>query len=126
MVTKQIDQTLVQKIKRECQCSFKADELQNSTINCESSSELVYAATLEYSNDDGSETASIIAGRIAGQAPFPMAIGGTQFTVTSACTDCERPTVKASLSPADSGGLFIGGFWHSSTFDYSHPCDSSV
>ena len=110
MATKQIEQTMIQKIKRECQCNFHPDGFQNSTINCASSSELIYATTLEYSNDEGSETASIIAGRIVGQVPFPMAVGGTQFTVTSACTDCEMPTVKASLSPADGGGLFIGGF----------------
>ena len=54
--------------------------------------------------------ASIIAGRIVGQVPFPIALGGTQFTVTSACTDCRMPAVKVSLSPADGGGLFIGGF----------------
>jgi hypothetical protein len=62
---------------------------------------------LEYSNEEGSETASLIAGRIIG---FPMAVGGTQFIVTSACTDCGMATVEASLSPADGGGLFIGGF----------------
>ena len=42
-----------------------------------------------------------------------MAVGGTQLTVTSACTDCEIPTTKSAslvLSPAAGGGLFIGGF----------------
>ena len=110
MASKQIEQTLIQKIKRECDCSFTPDEFRNPTINCPSSSELNFATTLEYSNEEGSETASIIAGRIVGQVPFPMALGGTQFTVTSACTDCRMPAVKASLSPADGGGLFIGGF----------------
>ena len=112
MATKQIEQTLFQKIKRECQCNFNPDGLRNPTINCASSSELTFATTLEYSNEEGSETASIIAGRIVGQVPFPMALGGrgTQFTATSACTDCGMLAVKASLSPAEGGGLFIGGF----------------
>ena len=110
MATKQVEQTLIQKIKRECQCNFNPDGLRNPSINCASSSEFTFATTLEYSNEEGSETASIIAGRIVGQVPFPMALGGTQFTVISACTDCGMPAVKASLSPAEGGGLFIGGF----------------
>ena len=110
MATKDIEATLIQKIQRECQCDFNPDGFQNSTINCESSSELVYTTTLEYSNDKGSETASIIAERIAGQVPFSMAVGGTPLTVTSACTDCEMPIAKASLSSAAGGVLFIGGF----------------
>ena len=61
---------------------------------------------MEYSTDDGSETASVIAGRIVSQAPFSMAVNGMTFTVTSACSDCET---QASLSRADGGGLFIGG-----------------
>jgi hypothetical protein len=110
MATKQIEQTLIQKIKYECHCSFGPDGFQNPTVNCPSSSELSYTTTLEYSNEEGSETASVIAGRIVGQVPFPMAVDGTQFVVTSACTDCGMATVEASLSPADGGGLFIGGF----------------
>ena len=110
MATKQIEQSLLQKIKRECQCSFSPDGFQNSNINCGSSNELVYMTTLEYSNDDGSEIASVIAGRIVGQVPFSMVVGGTQFTVSDACTDCEMPAGKVSLSQADGGGLFIGGF----------------
>ena len=110
MATNYIEATLIEKIKRECQCNFNPDGFQNSTINCESSSELVYTTTLEYSNDEGSETASVFAKRLVGQAPFSMAVGGTQLTVKSACTDCEMPTAKALLSPSVGGGLFIGGF----------------
>ena len=66
--------------------------------------------TLEYSNDDGSETASVIAGRIIGQVPFSMVVGGTQLTVKSACSDCEIKAAATTLSPATGGGLFIGGF----------------
>ena len=114
MAIKSIEETLIRKIKRECQCSFNPDGFQNSTINCEKR-ELTYVTTLEYSDEEGSETASVIAKRTVGQAPFSMAVGGTQFTVRSACTDCEMPTTKASsssdsLSPAIGGGLFIGGF----------------
>ena len=73
---------------------------------------------LEYSNEEGSETASIIGRRIAGQILFSMAVGVTQLRVKSACTDCEMsrvllemPTTNAvSLSSAVGGGLFIGGF----------------
>ena len=107
---KYIEEALILKIRRECQCDFGQDGLQNSTINCESGSELIYTTTLEYSNEDGSETASLITGRIVGQIPFSMAVGGTQLTVTSACSDCEMPTTQESLLPAVGGGLFIGGF----------------
>ena len=110
MTIKNIKEAVVLKIKRECQCNFKTDELQNSSIKCESRNELVYTTTLEYSNEDGSETASVIANRIIGQIPFSMAAGGNQLTVTSACTNCEIPTAEESLSPAAGGGLFIGGF----------------
>ena len=110
MAIKHIEETLVQKIKRECQCSFNLEGFQNSTVNCESK-ELTYVTTLEYSDKEGSETASIIAKRLVGQAPFSMGVGGTQLTVKSACTDCEMPmNIASSLSPAEGGGLFIGGF----------------
>ena len=107
MAIKYIEEALMLKIRRECRCDFSQDGFQNATINCESGS---YMTTLEYSNEDGSETASIIASRVIGQIPFSMAVGGTQLTVTSACTDCEIPTTQESLSPAIGGGLFIGGF----------------
>ena len=73
---------------------------------------------LEYSNEEGSETASIIGRRIVGQIPFSMAVGVTQLRVKSACADCEMPRVllempttnSASLSSAVGGGLFVGRF----------------
>ena len=107
-----IEETLIERIKHECQCSFDQDGFKNSIVNCENG-ELTYATTLEYSNEEGSETASIIAKRTISQVPFSMAVGGTQLTVISACTDCEMPTTKSVslvLSPAAGGGLFIGGF----------------
>ena len=114
MAVGHIEETLIERIKRECQCSFDQDGFKNSTVNCENR-ELTYTTTLEYSNEEGSETASIIAQRIASQVPFSMAFGGTQLTVINACTDCEMPTTKSAslaivLSPAAGGGLFIGGF----------------
>ena len=95
------------KISSECRCSFNKSYLHDSSIDCKGNNELVYTTTLEYSTDNGSETASVIAERMIRQIPFSMAIGGTQLTVTSACTDC---TNTVSLSPAVGGGLFIGGF----------------
>ena len=94
------------KIGSECRCNFNKSDLLNSKIECKGNNELTYTATLEYSSDNGSETASVIAERIVRQLPFSMAVGGA---VTSACTDCED-TAKASLSTAAGGGLFIGGF----------------
>ena len=110
-----IEDELALKISSECQCSFNKSYLLNSSIECKNNNEVIYTASLEYSTDTGSETASIIAERIARQTPFTMAVGGTQLTVTTACTaDCED-TAKASLSsakvsPAIGGGLFVGGF----------------
>ena len=110
MAVGRIEEALIERIKRECQCSFDQDGFQSSTVNCVNG-ELTYATTLEYSNEEGSETSSIIAKRTVSQVPFLMAVAGTQLMVTSACTDCEMPTTKsASLSPAVGGGLFIGGF----------------
>ena len=97
------------KIGGECRCNFNKSDLLNSNIECKGNNELTYTATLEYSSDNGSETASVIAERIVRQLPFSMVVGGSQLTVTSACTDCEN-TAKASLSTAAGGGLFIGGF----------------
>ena len=76
-------------------------------IDCKDNGELVYSANLEYSNDEGSETASVIASRLVNQAPFSMTVQGTPVTVTSACTDC---TADTTLSLAAGGGLFVGGF----------------
>ena len=63
---------------------------------------------MEYSTDDGSETATVIAGRIVSQAPFSMTVSGMTVTVTSACSDCDSET-QVSLSLAAGGGLFVGG-----------------
>ena len=112
MAVGRIEESLIERIKRECQCSFDQDGFKNSTINCENG-ELTYTTTLEYSNEEGSETASIIAKRTVSQVPFSMAVGGTQLMVTNACTDCEMPTTKSAslvLTLAAGGGLFIGGF----------------
>ena len=65
MAINSIEETLIQKIKRECQCSFNRDGFQHSTINCENR-ELTYATILEYSDEEGSETASIITKRTVG------------------------------------------------------------
>ena len=100
-----VEDALVSKISDECRCSFSHNDLRSSSIDCKGN-ELVYTATMEYSTEDGSETASVIAGRIVAQAPFTMAIGGMPVTVTSACSACEN---VASLSPAAGGGLFVGG-----------------
>ena len=114
MIIERIEETLIQNIKYECQCSFNRDGFRNSTINCENR-ELTYATILDYSDKEGSETASVVAGRIVGQVPFSIAVGGTHLTVTNACTDCERliRSTKAGsqmLSPAIGSGLFVGGF----------------
>ena len=102
-----IKESLIERIKRECQCSFDQDGFKNSVVSCKNG-DLTYTTTLEYSNEEGSETASIIAQRIASQVPFSMAVGGTQLTVTSACMDCE--TTKPPMSSPSSAGLFFGGF----------------
>ena len=60
-----------------------------------------------YSNDDGSETASLIVERLVRQAPFSMSVNGMSVTATSVCSNCDTAT---SLSPAAGGGLFVGGF----------------
>lgn len=98
------------KISSDCQCSFYKRNLLNSSVDCKADNELTYTATLEFSTDSGSETASIIAERITRQIPFSMLVGGTQLTVTDACTDCETSTIASSLSPAVGSGLFVGGF----------------
>ena len=62
-----------------------------------------------YSNDDGSETASLIVERLVRQAPFSMSVNGMSVTATSVCSNCDTSTA-ISLSPAVGGGLFVGGF----------------
>ena len=99
------------KISSECQCSFDRNYLLNSNIDCKGNNQLTYTTIIEYSSDDGSETASIIAERIVRQVPFSMTVGESQVTVTDAqCADCDIDIIEASLSPADGGGLFFGGF----------------
>ena len=75
--------------------------------DCKDNGELVYSTNLEYSNDEGSETASLIANRLLYQTPFSMTVQGMPITVTTACTEC---TTGATLSQAAGGGLFVGGF----------------
>lgn len=61
--------------------------------------------SIEYSSDDGSETASIIADRIIGQVPFSVTAEGMEITIVSACFDC-----GALFTATAAGGLFVGGF----------------
>ena len=105
-----IEDAFLSKITSDCQCSFDHNDLRNSSVDCKGS-ELVYTATMEYSSEDGTETASFIALRIVTQAPFAMAIGGMPLTVTSACSNCQTSTSNAvTFSPVAGGGLFAGGF----------------
>ena len=106
-----IEDALVSKISSECHCGFSHNDLRTSSVDC-NGNELIYSATIGYSSEDGSETASVITERIIIQVPFGMSVGGMPVTVTSACSDCPTSTSEsdvAALSPADGGGLFIGG-----------------
>ena len=70
----------------------------------------MYRSNIEYSNNEGSETASDIVNRLTSQAPFSLMVEGKPVKVTAVvqdCTDCKSSTV---LSPAAVSGLFIGGF----------------
>ena len=101
------------KITNECHCTFDQSSIRDSSANCKNNGEIAYSATIQYSNKDGSETASTITERIIGQVPFTLTITGTggseeQVTVTSACTDCRALMLK--LTVADGAGLFVGGF----------------
>ena len=125
MAVGRIEESLIERIRRECQCSFDQDGFKTSTANCENG-DLTYATTLEYSNEEGSETASIIAQRIASQVPFSMAVGGTQLTVISACTDCEISTTKPAMSSPSAAGLFFGGFLTAIASDRHNSSDNSV
>ena len=104
-----VEDALILKISSDCRCSFDKTFLLNSNIDCKGSNKLTYEAVLEYSTDSGSETASTIAERIIRQVPFSISVGGTLLAVTSAqCTDCD--VTEGSLSSAEGGGLFFGGF----------------
>ena len=105
-----MEDALVLKIVSECRCSFNKSYLLDSNVECGGNNQLIYTANVEYSTDDGSETASVIADRIVRQVPFSMSFGESQFTVTSAqCNYCDA-TEASGLSSADGGGLFFGGF----------------
>lgn len=94
------------KISSDCSCNFNRDNLHGSTVDCKQhNGELVYSTSLEYSNNEGSETASVIANRIVGQAPFSMTVQGVPVTVTTACNYCGA----GYLSLAAGGGMFAGG-----------------
>ena len=104
-----IKEALSMKIANECHCTFDQSSIHDSSANCKNG-EIAYSSTIQYSNKDGSETASTITERIIGQVPFTMTVtggSGGQVTVTSACTDCR---VLRALTVADGGGLFVGGF----------------
>ena len=102
-----INEALLLKITNECQCEFNQGGIHDSSTNCKNG-ELFYSATIQYSNEDRSETASIIAERIVNQVPLTLTVdGGTTVTLTSACTDCSQ---ALTLSSAAGGGLFVDGF----------------
>ena len=109
-----IEQGLVSKISTECRCNFSRDDFHGSSIDCEDSGKLTYRSTMEYSNNEGSETASVIASRLASQAPFSLMVEGmTVIVVAVDCDDCRSSLLQqsaTSLSPAAASGLFVGGF----------------
>ena len=120
-----MEEALSSKISTECSCSFNRDDFHNSSIQCTESGDLVYRVSVEYSTDDGTETASIIAERIIGQTPFSLNVEGVEFMVTSACSSCGVGTstvLQATYTQASAGsasslsiggigaGLFVAGF----------------
>ena len=67
---------------------------------------------MEYSNDEGSETASIIIDRLINQASFFLMVEEVPVRVVAVdCTNCKSITNNI-ISPAAASlsGLFIGGF----------------
>ena len=106
-----IKEALLLKIMNECRCTFNPSSIHDSSADCNSGQEIAYSATIQYSNEDGSETASTITERIVGQVPFTMTVTGESgeqvvVTVTSACVDCRALVLTAAAG----GGLFVGGF----------------
>ena len=110
-----IEQALFLKISTECHCNFSRDDFIESSTDCEDSGKLTYTSTIEYSNNEGSETASVITDRLIHQAPFSLVVEGMLVGVVAVdCTSC-RSSLQSddtcnSFSPAAVSGLFIGGF----------------
>ena len=71
-----IEQALFSKISTECRCNFSRDDFIDSSTDCEDSGKLIYTSTIEYSNEEGSETASVITDRLIHQAPFSLMVEG--------------------------------------------------
>ena len=80
---------------------------------------------MEYSTDDGTETASVIAERIIEEVPFFMIVQREELVVISACTDCEtspRTTYTQAVTSKETAarssfplggfgvGIFVAGF----------------
>ena len=109
IVQESFEAALFSKISMECQCSFSRDDFGDSSIDCQEN-ELTYKSTIKYSNDDGSETASVITSRLDSQVPFPLIVEGMAVTVVTVnSTSCTNPIQSTTLSRAATSGLFIGG-----------------
>ena len=99
-------------VGRECGCNLELEDFRNSSIQCNGNQEIVFTTNVEYSTDDGTETASVIAERIIEEVPFFMIVQREELVVTSACTDCETlpdATYTTVYTEAESG-FPIGGF----------------
>ena len=110
-----IEQALFSKISTECCCNFSRDDFIDSSTDCEDSGKLTYTSTIEYSNNEGSETASIIFDGLTNQVPFSLVVEGMLVGVVAVdCTSCrsslQSDDTNNSFSPAAMSGLFIGGF----------------
>ena len=88
----------------ECHCNFEqgSDSFNYSSVNCEESGRLTYISTMEYSNNEGSETASIIINRLnINQAPFFLMVEGVPVRVVAVdCTNCKSTANNNIISPA--------------------------
>ena len=106
------------KISQECRCNFRqgSSGFNHSSIDCEESGNLTYGSTIEYSNDEGSETASVIIDRLANQVPFFLIVEGVPIRVAAVLVDsinCSNTSTNNNIiiSPAAASlsGMFIGG-----------------
>ena len=99
------------KISADCDCSFIEDDLHDSTVVCrDNNGNAIYKAVIEYSSDDGSETALVIAKRIIRQTPFSLTLSDGEDIIVTSATYTEGVASTSGLSTSGLGAvMFVVG-----------------
>ena len=100
--------SVILKLREDCSCNITADDIQNSSLQCNSAKTVTFSTLVVFSTDSGDETASTLTSRFSSRASVSVVffnLNGSDALITYACAgDCSVISNVTSYI-----GLFFGG-----------------